>query len=472
MSHHLRLLVLIVVAVGSLALVAAFVLFPLPSDPLFLPFWILVTLVASAAPVRLPRGSQANVAGSPILAAAFLGGPAAAVVVAAIGTFELREVRGDVPWYGTLYNHATLRHSGIRGVAFHIEAIAGAGPIQCAAPITLGGGICRRRRVPGVQLVCLSSAAVAVRIAFQSERFSRAIWALSDGSMVAYAPLAWLMAVVSVAVGQWAVVLFGLPLATTRSAYKRVVEIRDMFTQTISSLSSAVDAKDHFTAGHSKRVQEISVEIGRQLRCSEAELEALEWGGLLHDIGKIGVPDAVLLKPDRLTREERVIMNMHPVKGEEIIRPVQRLAPELPIIRHHHEWYNGSGYPDHLVGEGIPKLARILHVADAFEAMTAARPYRMTPLTAEQAMGELRKYAGIQFDPVMVDAFARTRYVADVADAGRPPMAKPIPLLAQAAALKAGNATHPGAAIPPDPPSPEPGYSEYRSSLNGSALLL
>jgi putative nucleotidyltransferase with HDIG domain len=256
--------------------------------------------------------------------------------------------------------------------------------------------------------------------------------------MLAYSPLAWLMAVVSVAVGQWAVVLFGLPLATTRSAYKRVVEIRDMFTQTISSLSSAVDAKDHYTAGHSKRVQEISVEIGRQLRCSEAELEALEWGGLLHDIGKIGVPDAVLLKPDRLTREERVIMNMHPVKGEEIIRPVQRLAPELPIIRHHHEWYNRSGYPDRLIGDEIPKLARILHVADAFEAMTAARPYRMTPLTAEQAMGELRKYAGVQFDPVMVDAFARTQYVADVADAGRPPMAKPIPLLAQAAALKAG----------------------------------
>ncbi|HEY8167888.1 MAG TPA: HD-GYP domain-containing protein [Candidatus Limnocylindrales bacterium] len=290
----------------------------------------------------------------------------------------------------------------------------------------------------------LTSAALAVRDGLAFRSVIQGDWAVAVVSSVALAPLAWLMAVVSIAVGQWAVVLFGLPLATTRSAYKRVVEIRDMFTQTISSLSSAVDAKDHFTAGHSKRVQEISVEIGRQMRCSEAELEALEWGGLLHDIGKIGVPDAVLLKPDRLTREERVIMNMHPVKGEEIIRPVQRLAPELPIIRHHHEWYNGSGYPDHLVGEGIPKLARILHVADAFEAMTAARPYRMTPLTAEQAMGELRKYAGIQFDPVMVDAFARTPYVADVADAGRPPMAKPIPLLAQAAALKASSTTATG----------------------------
>ena len=397
-----------------------------------------MTLVTSAAPVRLPRGSQASVAGSPVLATAFLGGPAAAALVAAIGTFELREIRGEVPWYGTLYNHATYIVPAF-AAALTYQAIAGAGPFEATA-VTLVAAF-----LSGLVFLALngllSSAALAVRSGLSIRAVFSADLGVIGRSMLAYSPLAWLMAVVSVAVGQWAVVLFGLPLATTRSAYKRVVEIRDMFTQTISSLSSAVDAKDHYTAGHSKRVQEISVEIGRQLRCSEAELEALEWGGLLHDIGKIGVPDAVLLKPDRLTREERVIMNMHPVKGEEIISPVLRLAPELPIIRHHHEWYNGSGYPDHLVGEGIPKLARILHVADAFEAMTAARPYRMTPLTAEQAMGELRKYAGIQFDPVMVDAFARTHYVADVADAGRPPMAKPIPLLAQAAALKAGATT-------------------------------
>ncbi|MFI5253982.1 MAG: HD-GYP domain-containing protein, partial [Candidatus Limnocylindrales bacterium] len=226
-------------------------------------------------------------------------------------------------------------------------------------------------------------------------------------------------------------------LATTRGAYARVVEIRDMFTQTIRSLSAAVDKKDKFTSGHSARVQEISLEIGRQMNCSENELEALEWGALLHDIGKIGVPDAVLLKPEKLTREERTIMNMHPVLGEEIIQPVTRLAPELPLIRHHHEWYNGSGYPDHLVGQDIPRLARILHVADAFEAMTAARPYRMTPLSYEQAMGELRKFSGVQFDPQMVDAFARTRYMADAPAAGRPPLAQPIPLLSQVAAMRA-----------------------------------
>ena len=127
------------------------------------------------------------------------------------------------------------------------------------------------------------------------------------------------------------------------------------------------------------------------------------------------------------------MMNAHPVLGAQIIAPVTKLAPELPIIRHHHEWYNGSGYPDRLIGDEIPKLARVLHVADAFEAMTAARPYRMTPLTAEQALGELRKFAGVQFDPIVVDAFVRTHWVDGVADPGRLPEPRQIPLIAQAA---------------------------------------
>ena len=116
-----------------------------------------------------------------------------------------------------------------------------------------------------------------------------------------------------------------------------------------------------------------------------------------------------------------MLMNAHPVLGAQIIAPVTKLAPELPIIRHHHEWYNGSGYPDRLIGDEIPKLARILHVADAFEAMTAQRPYRMTPLTSEQALPELRKFAGIQFDPMVVDAFVRTSWVEGVSDPGRMP---------------------------------------------------
>jgi HD-GYP domain-containing protein (c-di-GMP phosphodiesterase class II) len=233
--------------------------------------------------------------------------------------------------------------------------------------------------------------------------------------------------------GWWSSLLFALPLYTTRLAYHRFVEMRDMFTQTIGALAEAVDKRDPFTSKHSHRVKLIAVDIGKEMRVSSPELEALEWGGLLHDVGKIGVPDAVLLKSDRLTREERMRMNAHPVLGAQIISPVTKLAPELPIIRHHHEWYNGSGYPDRLIGDEIPKLARILHVADAFEAMTAQRPYRMTPLTAEQALGELRKFAGVQFDPAVVDAFVRTPWVHGVADPGRREEPRQIPLIAHAA---------------------------------------
>jgi putative nucleotidyltransferase with HDIG domain len=209
-----------------------------------------------------------------------------------------------------------------------------------------------------------------------------------------------------------------------------------------------VDKRDPFTSNHSKRVMLIASDIGREMKCNENEMEALEWGGLLHDIGKIGVRDEILLKQEKLTREERIKMNAHPELGAEIISPVRKLAPELPIIRHHHEWYNGSGYPDRLIGDEIPWLARILHVADAFEAMTAQRPYRMTPLTVEQALSELRKFAGIQFDPAVVDAFVRTNWVDGVPDPGRTFQPRPIPLLAQAAGrmTQATALAEPGAA--------------------------
>ena len=437
MSTGLKALIALVAALSAIALIAATLLFPLnPGFSLVdLGLWTAAALAASAAPVRLPRGVVIAVATCPILAAAFLGGPAAGAWVALVGTLELRELRRDIPWYGTLYNHAATVLPAVLGGSLYWLLVP-TGSFQ-ATPATLAAAV-----LFGLIFFAVNGVLVSLSIALRRPGTSLRSVFVSDfglvaASFIALSPLAWLMATVAVEVGVWAVLPFGLPLATTRGAYARVVEIREMFTQTIRSLSAAVDKKDKFTSGHSARVQEISLEIGRQMRCSESELEALEWGGLLHDIGKIGVPDAVLLKPDRLTRDERILMNMHPVLGEEIIRPVTRLAPELPIIRHHHEWFNGSGYPDKLIGQDIPKLARILHVADAFEAMTAARPYRMTPLTHEQAMGELRKFAGIQFDPQMVDAFSRTRYVADVHDAGRPAPAQPIPLLSQVAAMRA-----------------------------------
>jgi HD-GYP domain-containing protein (c-di-GMP phosphodiesterase class II) len=394
-----------------------------------LAFWTMITLFAGALPVRMPRGTLVSVSIAPIVATMVLGGPVAAGWVALIGTFEVRELRGRVPWYGTAVNHAGMVLPAIAG-ALVCEAIRGAGDGRFVSFVASMGG--------AWVMFALNVLIVAMVVALRTNQSVRVV-AVGDAkgfatSQLALSPLSWLMAqVFTIGGAWWATLLFGLPLYTTRVAHNRFVEMREMFTQTIGALAGAVDKRDPYTSKHSQRVKMIAVDIGREMHVNEQELEALEWGGLLHDVGKIGVPDRVLLKEERLTREERMLMNAHPVLGAQIIAPVTKLAPELPIIRHHHEWYNGSGYPDRLIGDEIPKLARILHVADAFEAMTAQRPYRMTPLTPEQALGELRKFAGIQFDPAVVDAFVKTPWVDGVTDPGRPLEPRQIPLIAQAA---------------------------------------
>jgi len=411
-----------------------------------LAFWTLITLFAGAMPVRMPRGSLVSVAIAPIIAAMALGGPVAAGWVAALGTTELREVRGRVPWYGTLANHAGIALPAILG-AFVSEFLREMRPVD---PV-----ISFLATVAGAATFFVANLLTSASILALRSQQSLKVIAVGDArgfaaNLLALAPLAWLMAQIFQQPGLWwATLLFALPLYTTRLAHYRFVEMREMFTQTIGALAEAVDKRDPYTSKHSVRVKAISVDIGREMRVNEAELEALEWGGLLHDVGKIGVPDAVLLKQDRLTKDERMVMNAHPVLGAQIIAPVEKLAPELPIIRHHHEWYNGSGYPDRLIGDEIPKLARILHVADAFEAMTAARPYRMTPLTREQALTELRKFAGIQFDPMVVDAFVRTAWVEGIVETGKPPELRAIPTIGQVAERMTDRMTKPSSVAKP-----------------------
>ncbi len=425
---------LAVIVAASIVMVLALTVWPVYSGiggALGVTYWTFLTLVASAFPVMMPRGTLVSVSIAPILAGAALGGPAAAAVIAAFGTTEWRELRGRIPWYGSLYNHAALVLPAV--LAALVYGVV-AGPGFSPDLRSFGGFLLAGLAYFAVNAL-LASTVAALRLGLRISLVLMSDVRMVSGSLLGMTPLAWLMALGWHFVW-WSTLLFALPLYTTRAAYQQVVELRRMFTQTVRALATAIDARDPYTKLHSDNVQQICLDVGRLMHCSEAELEALEWGALLHDIGKIGIGDAVLLKPAKLNREERILMNDHPAMGEEIIRPVDRLQAELPLIRHHHEWYNGSGYPDHLVGEAIPKLARIIHVADAWEAMTAARPYRMTPLTAEQALGELRKFAGIQFDPAVVDAFVQTDWVAGVPDAAAPPpRPKPVPLFRRAAAI-------------------------------------
>jgi HD domain len=410
-----------------------------------LAFWTVLTILTSALPVRMPRGILIGVSIAPIIAAITLGGPAAGGWVALVGTTELRELRGRIPWYGTLANHAGIVLPAIAcGVVVAFFGGLGKDPGVNFAAVILGASVYFTLNL------ILASGLVAVRTGLSFRELVSADLGGFAVSLAALAPLGWLMARVYEipSAGWWMTLLFGLPLFTTRVSYQRFAEMREMFTQTIGALAEAVDKRDPYTSKHSQRVRLISVDIGRELRVSAGELEALEWGGLLHDVGKIGVPDSVLLKQGKLTRDERITMNAHPVLGAQIIGPVERLAAELPVIRHHHEWYNGSGYPDRLMGDEIPRLARILHVADAFEAMTADRPYRKA-LSQDQALAELRKFAGVQFDPEVVDAFVRTSWADEARDASGAGDLRPIPLLAQHAA----RAAHPFDAPAPGSPA-------------------
>ncbi|HDQ26282.1 MAG TPA: HD domain-containing protein, partial [bacterium] len=172
----------------------------------------------------------------------------------------------------------------------------------------------------------------------------------------------------------------------------------------IRALSSTVDAKDHYTLGHSLKVSEYSVIIAEDMGLPERDVEIIKYAALLHDIGKIALPDDVIKKPSRLTENEYESVRKHPAVGARIIKEIESLAPMVPIILHHHERFDGKGYPDGLSGEAIPLGARIVHVADAYETMVSARAYR-DMLPPELAVSELRKNAGTQFDPKIVDIF-------------------------------------------------------------------
>ena len=182
----------------------------------------------------------------------------------------------------------------------------------------------------------------------------------------------------------------------------------DLFQRTIAILANAVELRDQYTFQHTDRVTTYSLMLARELDLSEKEIELIKIGTPLHDIGKIGIRDDILQKPGRLTQEEFEEMKKHTIKGAAILATIPDLAPVIPIVRSHHERWDGKGYPDKLEGEQISRLARIVAVADAFDAMTSDRPYRKG-MPAEAAFVEVEKQRGLQFDPECADAFLNIR---------------------------------------------------------------
>jgi len=199
---------------------------------------------------------------------------------------------------------------------------------------------------------------------------------------------------------------YNLYLGRIETEKKHAQEMASLHLRTIEALALAIEAKDHTTHDHLKRVQVYAIEVGKELGLSEAELEALRAASLLHDIGKLAVPEHIISKPGRLTREEFEKMKIHPVVGAEILERVQFPYPVTPIVRAHHERWNGSGYPDGLKGDEIPVGARILAAVDCLDALASDRQYRRA-LPLEEAMKRVASEAGVSFDPNVIAVLER-----------------------------------------------------------------
>src|SRR5262252_7436408 len=225
---------------------------------------------------------------------------------------------------------------------------------------------------------------------------------IAGGVSVINRLLGWQVAIMVLPIVYWIYRSYRVYLDRLEAEKKHTEEIADLHLRTIEALSLAIEAKDHNTHDHLKRVQTYALQLGRDLGLNEAELNAIRAAAMLHDIGKLAVPEQILSKPGRLTPEEFEKMKIHPVVGAEILDRVQFPYPVVPIVRSHHEKWDGTGYPDSLVGEGIPIGARILSVVDCFDALTSERPYRRA-MSPEEAMEQLKLESGVSYDPRVVE---------------------------------------------------------------------
>ncbi len=413
LSRSARLYIIATFIAGSLALVASWVYGGHPSNARVL--ILALALAGALGPFRIPVPvfGSVSIAFSLIFAILLLlGTPAAALgaIVAAVTASIFRHA-GRLPLYRTVFNAANLALSTVA-----------AGGVFRALGGTVGGFEPATEWIPALTgtlvFFFINTLAVATVVSLTDgvpllrnwvDNFFWTCPAYVAGTILAG------FVVISVArIGVWGLVLalpplyvlyFSLRLYTSKVIQQRLhhKQMADLYLSIIEALALAIDAKDRTTQRHIRRVQTYAVELGRVLGLSREELEALKAGSLLHDIGKLAVPEHILCKPGKLDRDEYEKMKIHPRIGAEILETVRFPFPLVDVVRSHHEKWDGSGYPDRLKGEEIPMGARILAVVDCFDALTSDRPYRR-PLTKEEALEYLRSEIGTFYDERVVQA--------------------------------------------------------------------
>ncbi len=357
--------------------------------------FVALIVVADMAQITLPRGGASISASSPLdLAGIVLLGASAMVGVEVVAALFSLVVVHRRPLVRVVFN-----------VALIVVTVSASATVWNAFPEawhTLHDG---RFLVPltaaAVAYYLVNTLSISTIIGLETRRNIVEVWRHNHlwnfFHAMAFVPIAAIVVLVYRAWGPWTLLLFLVPIWLARYSFRLYLEMKEAHINTVAALTSAIDANDPFTHGHSYRVSRYALRIGRALGLSERDLEILEYGALLHDIGKIAIRHDILMKPGRLTEQEFLTLKQHPVIGADIVENLRFLREAAVLVRYHHEQPNGKGYPEGLKGDEIPLGARIILCVDAFDAMTSDRPYRRG-LSIERVVEQFEKYKGEQFD--------------------------------------------------------------------------
>jgi len=374
-------------------------------------WWFAFAVVAEMNPIRLP-GSQAYITVSSALdyAAIVIFGPAIAAMVAAVTTLLSQVFFAPQPPHKMLFNIALFIVTiMVSGSVFRLAGgVASSSVAELVIPLAACGATYFLIDTFGVSTIVALSQGGSIWRTWQRMYLWTTITHLAG-----FVPLGAIIVVIFAHIGLPGVALFLAPLILARYSFKLYMDMRNAHFDTVRALTSAIDASDPFTRGHSERVTAYSVAIARKLGLAERRVVAIEYASLLHDMGKIAVQHDILLKPGKLSDEEWTLMRMHPETGARIVGDLHFLRGAREVVLYHHERYDGQGYPDKLKGTEIPIEARIVKVADAFDAMLSDRPYRKG-LSVDEAVAELEAGRSTEFDPKVVDAFLQLVRQGDV----------------------------------------------------------
>lgn len=377
-----------------------------PLDVLALLFWAALAVMTESLALRLPSGMGLSVSLAIVLAALLAKGPLLGTIVTGCG-FMFRIVKVprknafshifNTPFYKTLFNAAqSVLAIGLSGISY---SLLGGKPGTFNIWITL---------VVVFIYTILNSAIMSFFFALLRKQSFLYVWISNMKGILVNVILVGIMGIIIflayTSYGIAAVLLFLGPLLLARFSFSQYTDLRETYVETIKAFNKLTEAKDTYTGEHASRVETYAVELAVYLHLSEHKIENIRMAAILHDIGKIGISDMVLKKPARLTNEEYEQIKMHPVIGADILQSVHFLREVSTIIRHHHERYDGKGYPDHQKGNEICIESAILSLADVYDAITSTRSYR-DPFSYTEAKAEIARNSGTQFNPKLTASF-------------------------------------------------------------------